>query len=166
MTKTINKISFIHQTETEPDLSYIEDPKVQGLDKRSFIFYCLECKRSGLYPDNKTCFYCQSKNIEKRREILKELEHYKQLNKDRLESYGNSWVHIGIYATAEINAAGTIQEIRSAGLWGIESDSDQEYLKQTELEQLEELKDQLKEFGFSKADLNKIKENSIEVIDK
>ena len=41
------------------------------------------------------------------------------------------------------------QEMTSGGLWGIESDSSPEYLKEIEQEQLSELKSQLKAIGFS-----------------
>lgn len=56
---------------------------------------------------------------------------------------------VGIYAQAEIVVAGTIQEVCSGGLWGIESDSDDEYVTEVETEELGELTLILKELGFS-----------------
>jgi hypothetical protein len=47
-------------------------------------------------------------------------------------------------------AGNTTQTIRSGGLWGIESDSGDDYLTEVENEQLDELKDELHAIGFSK----------------
>ena len=43
--------------------------------------------------------------------------------------FGNGWWMSGVRAIAKIEVAGTIQHISSAGLWGIESDSDDGYIK-------------------------------------
>ena len=70
---------------------------------------------------------------------------------------------IGIMACAEVTKAfsatvtlaeykghgGIAQSITSGGLWGIESDSDRSYLQEIEDEQLSELREQLRAFGFS-----------------
>lgn len=59
----------------------------------------------------------------------------------RLESLERGdWYFIGIYATARKEVNGTIQTFRSGGLWGIESDSDESYLKEVEQEETEQLK--------------------------
>jgi hypothetical protein len=57
---------------------------------------------------------------------------------------------IGIGAEAEVVVEGVCQTIHSGGLWGIESDSDESYLREIEQEQLGELRDQLYALGFSK----------------
>jgi len=61
---------------------------------------------------------------------------------------------IGIRAEAELNIpdghlAFIAQEISSGGLWGIESDSDESYLREVEAEELAQLRGQLHELGFS-----------------
>jgi|SRR6185312_6164451 len=72
----------------------------------------------------------------------------------------NRTEYIGIRADAEIALApshapgmnpftGPLQTITSGGLWGIESDSDADYLKSVEDEQLAELRNQLHAIGFS-----------------
>lgn len=68
---------------------------------------------------------------------LKDYEHMEKINK------GAVWF-VGIIAKAVINVAGTLQHISSGGLYGIESDSDDVYINEIELEQLSELKEQLK----------------------
>jgi hypothetical protein len=46
--------------------------------------------------------------------------------------------------------ADTIQEVRSGGLWGIESDSDQSYFAEIEKEELSSLVTILEELGFER----------------
>lgn len=69
----------------------------------------------------------------------------------RMVSYNNEeWHYIGIVAEAELEICGTIQTLSSAGLWGTESDSDEDYLKSIESEELGQLREILTGAGFSK----------------
>lgn len=70
---------------------------------------------------------------------------------ERMESLNNgNWYFMGIIAKAEIRTeSGTMQVIRSGGLWGIESDSG-EYLEEVGKEELENLRLELESLGFSK----------------
>jgi hypothetical protein len=75
---------------------------------------------------------------------------------ERMESLKNgNWCYIGIRAEAEININGVIQEITSGGLHGIESDSGRDYIEEIEKEELNNLKSQLKEIGFSEGQINR-----------
>lgn len=82
----------------------------------------------------------------------------------RMEDLNQSgWCYIGIGAEAEVSIpTGTFstairggeeyriyQTIQSGGLWGIESDSDNDYLESVEKEELAELRSQLTVIGFS-----------------
>lgn len=75
---------------------------------------------------------------------------------ERMQAYGHDqFTFIGIKAVASIavpTAPGnaTVQQISSGGLWGIESDSGNTYLNEVEHDELNELKTQLVELGFSK----------------
>ena len=85
--------------------------------------------------------------------LTQEGDEYAAENKKRLDSYGVTWNHIGIKAVAEIHTSRdgrhyTINYIESGGLWGIESDSDEKYLKEIETEQIAELKDILDILGI------------------
>ena len=72
----------------------------------------------------------------------------------RMESYNlGFWHMIGIRAEAKIEINGVIQTITSAGLWGIESDSDEEYLEGIECEQLSELREILADMNFSQEEI-------------
>jgi hypothetical protein len=61
-----------------------------------------------------------------------------------LEKYidGEAW-HVGCWAEATVEHGGQLQQLRSAGLWGIEHDAPQAYCEEIAREQLNELKEQL-----------------------
>jgi hypothetical protein len=68
----------------------------------------------------------------------------------RCEALNNGdWNYIGIIAKAKVvGMGGVVQTLRSGGLWGIESDSDEDYIRQVEDEELKSLAEILKGFGF------------------
>lgn len=71
-------------------------------------------------------------------------------DKKRLEAYyNNEWHFVGVQAVAEIRIDGLLQTISSSGLWGIESDSDDEYFDEVFEEEKEQLKDVLLQLGFT-----------------
>jgi hypothetical protein len=77
----------------------------------------------------------------------------------RMENYNlGHWHMIGIIATAKIQVKDTLQIIHSGGLWGIESDSDQNYKNQIESEELTNLAEQLQELGFKREEILKAEE--------
>ena len=90
-------------------------------------------------------------------------ENKKQAKRDyeRIMAYDRGdWGMIGIMAEAETavsigNNCWKLDKITSGGLWGIETDSDETYLTDIENEQLTELKDYLKEYGFTNEDIEK-----------
>jgi len=84
-----------------------------------------------------------------------EIRKYVRQDYKRMESMNRGdWRYIGIRADAELNVpsghlAFIAQDVTSGGLWGIESDSDDEYLANVEQEELSSLRGQLRELGFS-----------------
>lgn len=71
----------------------------------------------------------------------------------RLASYGDAWSMIGVDAVAIVRVRGIRQEITSGGLWNIESDSSDDYLREIGTEQLDELWAILREIGFDEDDM-------------
>ena len=71
---------------------------------------------------------------------------------ERMESLNaGNWCFVGIRAEAEVELTGDLtQDIRSGGLWGIESDSDRSYLESVQQDELANLKSELLALGFSK----------------
>lgn len=82
---------------------------------------------------------------------------YRETDYQRMESLQRGdWHFVGVIARAEVQLHGTLtQNIRSGGLWGIESDSDATHLEQVRQEQLGELEQELKAAGFDKAAIRK-----------
>lgn len=74
--------------------------------------------------------------------------------------------HIGIYAEAQVsyalNGQGTrrLAWLKSAGLWGIESDSDNSHFEEVEREQLADLKSHLQAFNVDVSDFEEKIESS------
>ena len=70
----------------------------------------------------------------------------------RCEDYNRcGWHMIGVYAVARITIGGVAQEIRSAGLWGVESDSG-DYLPEVADEELAQLRGLLADVGIELED--------------
>ena len=54
-----------------------------------------------------------------------------------MEAYNaDEWSFIGIDARAEIVIGGVCQTIKSGGLWGIESDSEESHFRETEQDRI------------------------------
>ncbi|HEY6766625.1 MAG TPA: hypothetical protein VI386_17840 [Candidatus Sulfotelmatobacter sp.] len=82
---------------------------------------------------------------------------YVRQDYERMERLNaGDWCFIGIRAEAEvcllagIHGGSVIQHVTSGGLWGIEADSNANYIKSVEDEELSDLRDQLAAIGFSK----------------
>ena len=79
---------------------------------------------------------------------------YALQDKKRLEAYyNNEWHFVGVQAVAEIRINGISQTISSGGLWGIESDSSDEYFDEIFEEEKEQLKDVLLQLGFTEKEI-------------
>ena len=82
---------------------------------------------------------------------MKQTKRILSISIERMESLpAGNWPFIGIGAKAKITVNDTCQTITSGGLWGVESDSGDDYLKEEEQNQLADLRAQLYELGFSK----------------
>ena len=75
-------------------------------------------------------------------------------NADRREAYENGdFTFIGVMAEAEIVVEGVIQHIRSGGLWGTESDSGEEYIREIAADEYADLRKILTSIGVSTSQL-------------
>jgi len=97
-------------------------------------------------------------------ETPENIRKYVRQDYERMESANRGdWCFIGIRADAKIGipeayrrvhpldpGSMTVQTVTSGGLWGIESDSDDGHIQETEKEELSDLKNQLLALGFSK----------------
>jgi hypothetical protein len=71
------------------------------------------------------------------------------------EKGNKSMLEIWVEASVR-TPSGTIQKIRSAGLWGVDSSSDSGYIEEIIDEQVSELNNDLQAFGLSKTELKDI----------
>lgn len=86
---------------------------------------------------------------EKYGSIMAACQEYARQDRARLKAFrAGAWHFEGCYAVARVTVNGTRQTIRTPGLWGIESDSDNGYRREVEEEQREELLDLLNSLGF------------------
>lgn len=60
---------------------------------------------------------------------------------------------VGLRVEADVIIESTVQTLTSSGLWGIESDSDKEYLESVAVEEYEQLRKVLKTIGVATAQL-------------
>ena len=83
---------------------------------------------------------------------------------DRLAAYKRGeFDFVGVRAEAEVVIEGVVQTLTSGGLWGIESDSGEEYLESVAVEEYEQLRKVLKTVGVPTSELPQtIERGSIE----
>jgi len=73
---------------------------------------------------------------------------------ERLAAYKNEeFTFVGVHAEADVVIEGVVQTLTSGGLWGIESDSGEEYLEGVAVEEYEALRKVLKAVGVPTAQL-------------
>jgi len=77
------------------------------------------------------------------------------------------WYFIGVHAEATVKAKGEgdhcrLEELTSAGLWGIESDAGDEYLLEIAQEELGDLKDHLGQFNVDVSDFDQFAKDAID----
>ena len=73
---------------------------------------------------------------------------------DRREAYQRGeFSFVGVRAEAQVVIEGIVQTLTSGGMWGIESDSGEEYIEEVALEEYNNLRDILKAVGVSTAEV-------------
>lgn len=157
--KKIESIKIKHEIDDFPDTSYLGEYS----NKRARFSFDREVLRDmnrGEYRyfnpainpfDGKT----QSEKKEYAKQAKQDYERMERLNR------GN-WHYISIRAEATVIIGNVIQTISSGGLWGIESDSGDDYIKEIEKEELDNLAEILKELGFKESQINKIEVQEVD----
>lgn len=85
-----------------------------------------------------------------------DVRQYVQQDYERMESlHRGNWAYIGLRAVAKVQLTGDLtQEFSSGGLYGIESDSDKDYIQEVEQEELFQLRKELVAVGFKPASIS------------
>ncbi len=142
--KKIVSIQYTHEIDESPDLSYLGTFSDTPADK-----FCVEIPNA----TRNQYKYFNADNVEN--------DEQAQQNFNEMMEYENgNKVSMGIGATAKIATSQDggktwlhTTEIKTFALWGIDSD-DIGYIKDIERDRLEDLKVELKEFGFSDEEIN------------
>lgn len=147
--RRILRVVLRHETDTGPDLSYLgEYSSAPGPDDRTVD----RQKRGDMERGEYRYFVAAMSGAE--------TGNPKSVNQDyrRMEEYNRGgWCMTGVWAEAEVVLTGNvIQTVRSGGLWGIESDSDDKYFKEVEAEQLGDLRTELRAAGFTLKEIDKV----------
>lgn len=146
--KKITQIQIEHLVDEVPDLSYLGEYTAtlcngdidKGIDRKS----------RGDWSPGEMPFFVPYMTGEETGNPNSPEEDYQ-----RSEAYNRGdWRMIGIRATARLIVDGVRQTIRTAGLWGIESDSSQEYFDETGEEELKALRSMLRELGFTTEEIS------------
>ena len=137
--KKICKVIVEHLLDDDPDLSWLETEFMAG---NRWI------KGS-----------CRYTNRDIKKYGLAQVRMWVEEDHRRLKRYGDTWCMIGIQAKAQVMVkivgdSWICQDIRSGGLWGIESDSDEDFFKQVDEEELNNLRDNLLALGFKDDEIN------------
>ena len=110
-----------------------------------------DCGTGGRW-DNREYRYFNPNVANYKGESDADIRKYCEQDYARMESLNSGdWCFIGIRVDAEysVGTGYLAQELTSGGLWGIESDSSEDYLTSVESEELDALAAQLKGIGFS-----------------
>jgi hypothetical protein len=135
-------IEFITREEEQPDLSYLgkwsarPGPDDRTIDRR-------EHKNIGRHQCEYFIAAMSGDDTGNPESVMQDWK--------RMEDYEDGeWRMVSIYATAQFRLTedGPVHTIRSCGLWGIESDSGDEYFAEVKAEELEQLRTELHALGF------------------
>jgi len=134
--KRILEITLVREYDSDPDLSWL----------------ITECE---LTPDLRiisSCRYSDETILEYGEEQVLEwiAEDHAQYR-----TYGDSWHMVGVRAVAEVVVRGAIITVQTPGIWGIESDSDEEYFNAVALDECDYLRELLLEMDFCEAEIQR-----------
>ena len=137
----ILSVKLHRETDENPDLSYLGE-----YVSRTSVDNAIDRVERGDAGRNEYRYFVPTMTAEETGNPESPEQDYR-----RMESYNaQDWCMFGIFATADVVLTGSVvQTIRSGGLWGVESDSEESYLKSIEKDELDSLRDELIACGFS-----------------
>jgi hypothetical protein len=168
MAKKIGEIRIVHGTDNDPDLSYLgtyTDSLTDGIIVRKYGQFYEDLSEIEEIPTKSTEYRGFKPSNMRESENDPNYKKYAIQDYERMEQINNGNVgFICISAEAEVLTSTDrknwlINTLSSGGLYGIESDSDNSYIESVEKEELDQLKEVLKEYGFTEKQINKSFEN-------
>jgi hypothetical protein len=138
MSKKIIWVRFQREIDTDPDLSYL------GKYTSKHEEGAIDRQERGDMGRNEYRYFVPAMTGEETGNPDSPEQDYQ-----RAEDYNKQgWCMMGVFAAAKIEVNGVCSIIRSGGLWGIESDSEESYFQEVEQEEFAQLEGQLQELGF------------------
>lgn len=146
---TLASITVRRRIDCNPDQSWIGEYGVESREN------AIDRKERGDMASNRECRYFYPANPE-----------YAEQDYERMEAYNRQlWWMTGVQAEAQVRMSGDnpiIQTFYSGGLWGIESDLDENELADIVQDQLADLKDCLEQFNVDMSNWHEIEIKQVE----
>lgn len=163
----IESITIKHMIDDNPDTSYLgeyTDKYVSG------ILGCIKRQNPGR---NEYKYFVPMNSYSQHRKDLQKMGYSKGVADYEARSYvyqdfnrferlnRGDWFYMGIMAEATVKYSigqgnYRLENFTSGGLWGIESDSDNDYIAEVEKNELNDLKNHLKQFNVNVKNFDKI----------
>lgn len=185
MKPRIDVIRICTETDTDPDLSYLgeygDTDRLGAVDrKEEGDLDCNECRywypSTNHYPHNpKNWAHVPLKDkmrvVAQYGSLAKADYAYMMQDYRRMEAYNRgNWSMVGIWAEAQVSypangnlGSRRLETLRSAGLWGIESDSKGASVAEVTREELADLRQHLETFGVDISDFEEKAAEAAEV---
>ena len=148
--RRILSVTVVKIPDDDPDLSHLGEYSNKP-DPR----YSIDRKQRGDWERGTFQYFNPSSDYDG--SGIDELRQYTDEDYKRMEAYNNGeWYMVGVKAFAKVHQLGgtVIQGMESGGLWGVESDSGEDYFKELAQEQLRELRCELLACGFSDTEIS------------
>lgn len=142
-----------HIQHSDPDSDFYDSDACDLLREKQEELEECTCGFSGHWNNREFRYFNPSGNYNG--DTPENIVKYTQQDYERMEGLNRGdWCYTGIRAHAEYSIGTTgyavIQELASGGMWGVESDSDKEFIESVEHDELNELQKQLTAIGFGK----------------
>ena len=168
---TIVDITIVHMIDESPDTSFIgeyTDELSDWVISRFHEEYVANVDDDEYIAERGTSYRFFKPYAGGEPEGSLEYQKYGMQDYKRMEALSRGdWCFIGIKAEAIVSrdighGSNRLQRFESGGLWGIESDSGDCYLKPMAHEQLEDLKEHLEAFGVDTSDFDDFVEEAVD----
>ena len=147
-TPTITAVRIIVAADTEPDLSHLGEYTMSTVDVDLDKYTVIDREQeNGFHEPGSMRFFVSSFNYEN--ETPEDREKYARQDFARMEAYcRDEWHMVGVYIEADVTMPGDgPRTFKSGGLWGIESDRGEDYIREVAGDELADLRSSLVPLG-------------------
>ena len=147
----VTAVRIVQQLDADPDLSWLGEYK-DAVPSGVADWQVVDREAEGQRGRGERRYFVGGDNYKGEPEA--EARTYTLQDYERLESYDRgAWLMLGVSAEADVevdsDVGRIVQTISSGGLWGVESDGDDEHRREVAGEQLAELQEMLSAFDLT-----------------